>query len=53
MPCVVKPILNRFTDLSIEINLIDTHISCEKNWFFTLQIGDHFFPNLNSGAMGI
>jgi hypothetical protein len=38
--------LNRFTNLSLEINHIDSHISFGKKPGFMLQIGDHFFLNL-------
>ncbi len=49
MPCAVKSsFLNRFTDLSLEINLVDSNISFDKKLVFTLQIGDNFFLNSNS-----
>ncbi len=46
MPCAVVFSPNRFTDLSLEINHLDFHIS-----IFALQIGDHFFLNQNSGPI--
>ncbi len=39
---------NRFTNLSLEITHMSSLISFDKKLVFTLQIGDHFFFNLNS-----
>jgi hypothetical protein len=47
MPWAAKSsFLNRITDLSLEINHINSRISFDKKPGFTLQIGDHFFLNL-------
>jgi hypothetical protein len=43
---------NRFTDLSPEINHLDSHIFFLQKLVFTLQIEDQFFLNLDSGRAG-
>jgi hypothetical protein len=38
MPCAVKYSLkNRYTDLSLEINHVDSHISYDKTGFYALN----------------
>ncbi len=43
-------LLNRFADLSLEINHIDSPNLFWQKLVFTLSIGDHFFLNLDSGG---